>query len=505
MNTLKRNATWISLTGLALVAIGLFSRAVIGSYTLWMEILLGVGAVLTLSYLLLAPQNVRKWFGGRQARYGSNSALMMVALAAILVIVNILANGSEKRWDVTEEGLYTLSQESKDVIALLDEPVDIKLFYTSSNYSLSEVENLMTQYAAESDMISYEFIDPDTDRTAALAYGIDTDGTTIFIRGDRQETTYGTDESDLTSTLLKVTRDEATKVYFITGNGERNIDAYDTYGLDTIVGELEAQFYEVSTINLSIEAIPSDADLVIVADPTEPYDDQEMQYLRDYLSAGGGMMIMLEPGEQTAFEELLAEYGVLTPDTLVVDVANGFYGDVATPIVDTYEYHQITNDLTGMSSVFSTVRALEIDQTVEDWNVTMLVSSSDYSWAEVDYTADQVEQNDTEIAGPVGMMAAVSADSSSDAEARLVVVGDADFCSNTVLYSITGSANTELFLNAAAWLTQDDALLSISPTVAEDRTVTLSSSQSRMIMYSNIIFVPLIVLLAGVYVWWRRR
>jgi ABC-type uncharacterized transport system involved in gliding motility auxiliary subunit len=89
---------------------------------------------------------------------------------------------------------------------------------------------------------------------------------------------------------------------------------------------------------------------------------------------------------------------------------------------------------------------------------------------------------------------------------RLVVIGDADFASNGVLSSVSGGiGNVDLFMNSIGWLAQEEALISIRPKEAVDRTVLMTPPQARAVIYSSILFLPGLVLLAGAYIWWKRR
>ena len=55
------------------------------------------------------------------------------------------------------------------------------------------------------------------------------------------------------------------------------------------------------------------------------------------------------------------------------------------------------------------------------------------------------------------------------------------------------------------WLTADEDLISIRPKDPEDRRITMTRSQMTMLFYTSVIFFPLIIIISGVGVWWRRR
>jgi len=124
-------------------------------------------------------------------------------------------------------------------------------------------------------------------------------------------------------------------------------------------------------------------------------------------------------------------------------------------------------------------------------------------------------------AGPVSLAAAVSATATdaptptptsgdsankpADApkpETRMVVFGDSDFVTNGYL-GIPG--NRDLFLNSVNWLAQQENLISIRPKDPEDRRVSLTADQAKLIFWLSILIIPGLILAAGVQTWWRRR
>jgi ABC-type uncharacterized transport system involved in gliding motility auxiliary subunit len=55
------------------------------------------------------------------------------------------------------------------------------------------------------------------------------------------------------------------------------------------------------------------------------------------------------------------------------------------------------------------------------------------------------------------------------------------------------------------WLTSDEDLISIRPKEPEDRRLTVTGNAMRVLFMTSVIFLPLIVIVSGVSVWWKRR
>jgi ABC-type uncharacterized transport system involved in gliding motility auxiliary subunit len=87
-------------------------------------------------------------------------------------------------------------------------------------------------------------------------------------------------------------------------------------------------------------------------------------------------------------------------------------------------------------------------------------------------------------------------------ETRVVVVGDSDFATNRAL-GIQG--NREIFLNMANWLAQQENLIAIRPKNPDDRPLTMTADQQRMVFYFTMFIVPALLIGNGIRVWWKRR
>jgi ABC-type uncharacterized transport system involved in gliding motility auxiliary subunit len=88
------------------------------------------------------------------------------------------------------------------------------------------------------------------------------------------------------------------------------------------------------------------------------------------------------------------------------------------------------------------------------------------------------------------------------AETRLVVIGDSDFAANEALGF---EGNADLFVNALNWLAEQENLIAIRPKAPDDRRVTLTADQMRLVAYVSLLLIPGAVFAVGVLTWWRRR
>jgi ABC-type uncharacterized transport system involved in gliding motility auxiliary subunit len=251
--------------------------------------------------------------------------------------------------------------------------------------------------------------------------------------------------------------------------------------------------------------------------------------LKKYLDNNGKLLLMLDPSEAanaaplTNLIALAHDWGIDVTNTLVVD-ASGMGRLIGAgpemPIAANYPSHPITERF-RVATAYPLARALTIVQGgVNGHTASPVVESSPQSWAEADLKSIgegkevTLDESKGDKPGPVTIAAAVSAakpDATPPApgqpdtpkpETRVVVYGDSDFPSNSVL-GIPG--NKDMFMNTIGWLSQQENLISIRPKEASDRRLTLTATQQNNITWLSLLIVPGLVFLTGAYSWWRRR
>jgi len=497
------------LTGVALLAAG--GWAIVNrQFDVYVKVALAAAVVFAGVGVLLDPERIRAAFTGRQARYGSNAVLVSLAFAGILVVITYLALTNTQQLDLTEDQEYTLTTESQLVLSELKQPVKILGFYTPElSSSRDYVRPLLDQYErAGGGKVSYEFIDPRSDPVSADRYGVTRDATVVVVMGEESETTASATELEVTGAIVRLSNPEERKVYFLTGHGEHEMDSTDELGYSDASDALQAKNYEVAPLNLvGQSAVPVDAKAVVIAGPTIDLPEAEVQVLREYVTGGGSLVVLLEPpvatdvtADDALVPYLASDWGVEARADLIVDLSSN---QALTAVADQYALHAITERLSNQVSYFPSARSLApVEGTPA--SLTELVVTGSSSWGKVNQESilagslDYVPEEDA--AGPLTVVM-VAEDWTTGA--RLVVMGDSDFAGNADYFSY---ANGDLLVNSIDWAAHQDALISLTPKQYTPRTVTAPTAQVvGLIFLLTVLVIPGAVVAAGVYVWMRRR
>jgi ABC-type uncharacterized transport system involved in gliding motility auxiliary subunit len=531
----KRVLGLLGWLGVALVFAAVAIRFTRPEWQQWYNGLALAGLACTLLYILSQWREIGRSFSGRQARLGSLAAGSVVIVLAILFAINYLSSRHNKRWDLTAAKQFSLSDQTRKVLQGLQKPVHIRVFDRSDGFA--RFRERLDEYQYASKQISVEYVDLEKRPTLANELKIQTAGTVVIDYEGRTERVTSDGEQELTNGLIKVIQGKTHKVYFVQGHGEHAPETSDRAGYSTIAASLKNDNFETDTTVLAQQkAVPEDASVLVIAGPKTDFFAPEVEMLKKYLVKGGKVLFLLDPPDRaespplTNLIALTKEWGIDVGTNIVVDVSGmgQMLGtDASTPVAAKYETHPIT-DRFNLLTAYPLARSVSsVEGGANGHSAQNLVETSKNSWAETDIkrlaTSGQVERelDKGDKPGPVSLAAAVSAaatdapppapapgDSASKAndapkpETRMVVFGDSDFVTNGYL-GIPG--NRDLFLNAVNWLAQQENLISIRPKDPEDRRVTLTADQAKLIFWLSILIIPGLILAGGVQTWWRRR
>ncbi|HVO27676.1 MAG TPA: GldG family protein, partial [Candidatus Margulisiibacteriota bacterium] len=364
---MRRNTSLLGLIGLVLLLFAgvaaLFTGVRSGYDVLYVFLNALFGLFALIAYLSAGLEQLRSVVSERSTRYGANVLLGSLVFVAVLVLLNYISARHSHRFDLTEQGVFSLSPQSANIVKNLQNDLEVQAFVEGGTNP--QLHDLLESYSYASPKFKFEMIDPDRQPELAEKYKISAYNTVRLEYGKESTTVTQPTEQSVTNAIIKVTRATRKTVCMIEGHGEPAIDdVEDPHGFSSIKQALENENYEVKKVLLaSIASVPDDCSVVVVAGPQKPYLDNELTALGTYLDNGGRALFLIGPRQGNEFQPLLAKWGVKLGNDVVVDqVIRLFQGPALglTPLVNTYAAHDITRDF-KQRTVFPMTRSVHSD------------------------------------------------------------------------------------------------------------------------------------------------
>lgn len=481
----------------------------------------------------------------------------IVLVIALTIMINWLGARHWKRADWTASNLYSLSEKSLNILNDLDEEIRVIVFMTPGSGLWPQVRELLNRYDSASPSIEVEYIDPDREplRTQQLAeeFGISVANTVVFTSGDRSKYVtsdqmaefdysglqYGQQptlsafkgEEQFTAAILSLAAPAVPKVYFVTGHGEPSLQAAATRserGLSILREALKRENMEAAETSLLSGRVPDDADVLAIVGPTQAFTDEEISTIDAFLQTGGRLLVALDPliepdgtMRTTRLESLLADWDVVVRDDLVIDPSKKlpFY-DLSAVYLDAYGDHPISKGMENLATLFLVARSVAaVNEPLG--TVSTLIETSPEGWGETNLSqlirGEPVDSGEGDTPGPVAVGVAVEHREEQPEHleeetterlqeeppgARMVVVGDSDFLSDS---EIANAGNSVLAVNVFNWLAAQEHALGIPSRSVEQSGMYLTGSQMNLILFLILVAMPGAAVAAGILVWRRRR
>lgn len=505
---MSRFASTIGILGIVLAVAGMVVYSVVPGQ-LWLVTLLeGSALVCLIAFFVVHVETIKAFSARRSTRLGANSILMVLLFASILAIVNFLAARHSKRWDFSETQHFTLAPQTYQVLRGLTREVKITVFTQERSQAFNLYRDLLDSYKQASDKLKVEFVDPERRPGVARQYGITRSDTAVFESGPQSTRVTAPSEAELTSALIRVSKDAKKRVVFLEGHGERGISDQERGGLSIAKEALTKQGYEVGTVSLLQEtAVPDDVSVLVLAGPRRPVTAEEQERISRYVKGGGRLLVMLDPDTPADLHPLLNQWGVEAGKGVLVDLQDRLaQGDLTALMVRTFTEHEITQDFT-FAVLFPVSRHLVFhDDLAKDWDFVPLARTSPRSWAETDLKGRVVSFNEAEdVKGPLPLAAAITPKKPAEEGKRrpaIVVVGNSSFASNAY---INFPGNTDFLLHTIGWLAEERDLISITPKEPAFRPFIPNPAQERILLYVQVLLLPSLTFLWGMAIWRKRR
>jgi ABC-type uncharacterized transport system involved in gliding motility auxiliary subunit len=456
----------------------------------------------------------KQWLQARQTKYAAYAATYILVVIAVIVVANILGDRYDKSFDATSNKRYSLSEQTAKIVKGLKQDATITYFNQSTRFR--EGRDLLDEYKALSPKVKVNYVDPDKDPQLAREEGVRNFGTAVVQIGAKREEAKSLTEEGITGAFIRDLKSNTRTVCFVTGSGEHQIDDSDREGFSQFKQLLGKDNYETKTVDLLQKPeVPSDCTTLVVAGPTRNYVQPEVDSIKKYVEDGGRAFFMLDPplkigrseiADNDALTNLLHSWGVTMDKDLILDLSPvgqlfGLGPQVA--LVSSYGSQPIVNEIKRTATGFPLARSIEI-KNADKTNLEKLFDSSSSSLATTNLSSERVSvQDPSNKKGPLTMAAAGTYNTGKEnSQGRFVVIGSSGWAANRF---IDFNGNSDLALNAVNWLASDEDLISIRPKPPEDRRITMTRSQLGLVRATSQFVLPLVVIMAGVGVWWKRR
>lgn len=456
---------------------------------------------------------------------GSYSLMMTAVVLALLIVVNILASAlptSLTKYDISSSKLYSITSNTKVVVNALEEDVTI-YWIVQSGEEDDVIENLLGKYEALSDHIKVEKKNPDIYPTFAQQYTDETvqNNSLVVECGDRYRyigyddiylsqadlTTYSYNtsfdgEGAITSAIDYVVNEEQPQVYMLEGHGEADLPS-------TFSDQIEKENMELQTFSLlTVDAVPEDADCVLIYAPTSDISAEEKDMLSDYVSGGGKLLVMAGPVEDASLENLyslLSDYGVTANEGIVVEGDREHYA-FQTPValMPDMSSSDITDSLMEEHyfPIIPVALGLTVGDTPSGATVTSLLNTSDAAFSKVaGYAMSTYEKEDGDIDGPFSLAVSVDVDASGG---QMVWFASSSFLEDAY-NAYSSGANVNLGMNALSSMIGESEAMAIRSKSLNYNYLTISDSTSSLLKVMMIGVFPLAYLGIGIGVVIRRR
>lgn len=261
-------------------------------------------------------------FRTRKFKVGSLATAMTVIVTVLIVVINLivgqLADKFSLSLDLTQNKIFSLTEQSINFIKNLDKDVEIILLndestFVQTNSYFAQANSVLKKYDLNSDKIKLTYVDTVKNPTYLNEYQNEnlTENSIIVKSGDKhkiitvqdifdiQRSYYGSTitgskaEQELTSAILYVTSDNQTKVAILKGYGEQDSTAFQEL--------LKKNNFNIVEISLLTQDIPEDVKLAIIYGSERDFDLHSIEKLEKFLSTGGkNLVYALNPNQAEA-------------------------------------------------------------------------------------------------------------------------------------------------------------------------------------------------------------
>ena len=442
-----------------------------------------------------------------RVRLAIQGGLFLVLFLALTMLLAFVARDYRKEIDLTRSARNSLAQPTLDVLAQLDGPVRVTAYAVAKDPSGNKLHKLIEErlrpYTRAKPDFEVSLVDPREDPKRAEAAQVRSPAVLVIEYRKRVEHMplgeFG--EQAFANALMRLMRGSSSVVLSLEGHGERKLDGDANHDLGTFGTQLRQKGVKLTNVNLGLaQDVPANSALLVIASPKSDLQTVEAEKIRRYVESGGNLLWLIDPGPLHGLNPIGEKLGlVLTPGTVVDTASRPSSGPPVFAMATSYGNHPVTAGF-RYNTMFPHARQVGVSES-EEWRITPLVEVAQRGWVEMGSLDEPTFDKARDLPGPVTIAAAFER-GIGDKQQRIVVVGNGAFLSNAY---IGGAGNLQLGVAMVNWLTGEDALVAIDPRPSADSRIEIGQMTLYAIAFGFLLVLPLVFVLTGVVIWWRRR
>ncbi|HVB77185.1 MAG TPA: GldG family protein [Candidatus Nitrosotalea sp.] len=476
-----------------------------------------IGLALIVSAVALDPEPLLEAVRSPRARSGAASAIVTaVALGAILAL-NTAASGWTAAWDLTQARLFTLAPQSVVITRRLTSDLTATGFYTPAEATNQEqMAQLLDLYRAQSAHVKVRFLDPNSNPVLASQLGAGTAGDLVLQYKNRAPQVLALSaqtQSDITSAIQRLESTQPVNICWEVGEGERSLsDSTDPGGYAQAAGVLQQDNFSLTNVVLSQNpSIPASCQVLALVGSLKPFPAPALSAIAAYLGRGGKLLLAFDPWVSSdnqaldSVNSLLKPYGYSFSGGLVEegDANHMAVQDPTTPVAFNFGASPIGKALGGQY-VFMPQPTAIVGVAPNGVTAVPFITTTGSAF-EIQTPRNQLARQAGDGGGPFTLMETLTQPASGGQTTRIALVGTSAFAENRALPPNAGGANDALLRATFEWLSEQDALISASPQPVTNPVLSLTEGQLEFNYVLTLGLLPLLVLVAGLMVWYRRR
>lgn len=479
-----------------------------------------------------------KEYRTRLSKNGLITLAIAAVLLAVLLAINLLVSAlpaNIRSIDMTENKMYSLSDQTKREIAKTDTAVTVYLFCRGGEAALADnafhLDAFLDNLAAVSGKITYRLVDPLTDTATLSELGLETvDNLSVTVKSALRSRSipssdffayyvdgvgkvnennalyyyyyYGLTpsyvfdgEALLLSAIRYVCDPNPPTVYALSGHSETALS-------ETLLKQLDTANFNTASITLTNAGLPSDCDMLIINAPQSDLAAAEVETILSYIKKGGTVMLITTPDSATFtnLSVIVEAMGMTAEQGIVVETNSSYYYNAQAPyyLIPIKESHSATQ--TGSNVMLPFAHGIRFAEPLpEGISASPLLSTSSAAYL-LDIDAETLAKpEDTELRS-----FCVGGVSQNAVGGKLIWFPSNGLTNDSGNQAVNGG-NYAFLVKCAEWVCGSEVTTATAPLPLSTPRLSVTTSTAGLLALIIIFLIPLGFIGYGLFFVIRRR